>query len=166
VFQNHLLVANYPFMLRNVPEERISHLQCSGSPKSHIDNTVSEEPAFSSLQGTKVISQKERQQVSLKLVAYLSNYITVISQKTMILIHVTMEISYVQHSFHMAKTVSPNMMLSFLTECAMWIKWHQLLQVSHFEGGFIWKTGGNHFHRRETHSFLHKLGKVLYIVIV
>jgi len=103
MFQDLLLVANYPFMLRSIPEERISHLQCSGSLKSHIDNTVSEEPAFSILQGTKVISQKQRQQVSLTLVAYLSNYIIVISQKTMILILVTMEISYVQHSFHMAK---------------------------------------------------------------
>jgi hypothetical protein len=102
MFQDHLLVANYPLMLHNIPEERISPLQCSGSLKSHVDNTVSEKPAFSSLQGTKVISQKHRQQVSLKLVAFLSNCITVISQKTMIVILVTMEISYVQHSFHMA----------------------------------------------------------------
>ena len=103
MFQDHLSLANYPFILRNIPEERISPLQCSRSLKSHVDNTVSEEPAFSNLKGTKVISQKQRQQVSLKLVACLSNYIIVISQKTMILIVITMEISYVQHSFHMTK---------------------------------------------------------------
>ena len=103
MFQDHLSVANYTFMLHNIPEERISHLHCRGRLKSHVDNTVSEEPPFFSLQGTKVISQKQRQQVYLKLVAYLSNYIIVISQKTMILMLVTMEISYVQHSLHMAK---------------------------------------------------------------
>jgi len=48
------------------------------------------------------MSQKQRQQVSLKLDAYLSKYVTVISQKTMIVILVTMEILYVQHSFHIA----------------------------------------------------------------
>jgi hypothetical protein len=153
-------------MLRNIPEEQISHLQCSGSLKSHVDNTVAEESAFSNLQGTKVISQKQRQQVSLKLVAYLSNYITVISQKTMILILLPWKSNMDNIHLIWLNTELPNMMLSLLTECAMWIKWYHLLQVSHLEGGFIWKTGDNHFHRRETHSFLHKFGKVLYIVIV